>query len=226
MEGNVEAGKMKTEKGFETFKRLLVFCMGVAVLLTSIYFSTVGFEFKTDGTLWWVGLILALAVTSAQFMFNTRSKDLNWTIVLLGLVSYGYSIWSNIMGFYSLRGTESVWDWMNISGGVFMDVFPETAIAWSLGVIKAGDLVGNLVSVLNNPERVTAENTQTVKRYNEPRTEHFNKLPKKQTGRYDVPPLQDPRWVSRKAIVPDESAEMPDVQLDYPDFLRGKGGRR
>jgi hypothetical protein len=216
----------KTENaGFEGFKRVLVFCMGVMVLLTSIYFSVVGFDFKTDGSLWWVGLILALAVTSAQFMFNTRSKDLNWTIVLLGLVAYGYSIWSNIMGFYSLRATTTVWDWMNISGGVFMDVFPETAIAWSLGVIKAGDLVGNVISVLNNPERVTTENPTSERKYTEPKTEHFNKLPKKQTGRYDVP-LQDPRWVSRKAIVPDESAEMPDVQLDYPDFLRGKGGRR
>jgi hypothetical protein len=190
----------KTENaGFEGFKRVLVFCMGVAVLLTSIYFSVVGFDFKTNGTLWWVGLILALAVTSAQFMFNTRSKDLNWTIVVLGLVAYGYSIWSNIMGFYSLRGTVAVWDWMNISGGIFMDVFPETAIAWSLGVIKSGDLVGNIINVVNNPERVTAENTQTVKRHVEPRTTHFDKLPKKQY----IPTIDD-------------------MPSDYPEFLRGK----
>jgi hypothetical protein len=107
---------------------------------------------------------------------------------------------------------------MNISGGVFMDVFPETAIAWSLGVIKAGDLVGNLVSVLNNPERVTAENTQTVKRYNEPRTEHFNKLPKKPY----VPMRPTPAPPETGRYIPDPDVEMPDVRLDYPDFLRGK----
>jgi hypothetical protein len=199
-------------RGYDTFKRLLVFVMGVAILLTSIYFSVKGFDFKTDGSMWWVGLILALAVTSAQFMFNTRSKDLNWTIVILGLVSYGYSIWSNIMGFYSLRGTVDVWDWMNISGGVFMDVFPETAIAWSLGVIKAGDMIGNLINVLNNPERVSAENNGNEHRYREPKTDYINKLPKK-TAQY--PPV-----AKSISYISPEDMETPEVGINYPDFLR------
>jgi hypothetical protein len=205
--------------GFESFKKLLVFVMGVCVLITSIYFSVEGFDFKTTGNLWWVGLILALAVTSAQFMFNTRSKDLNWTIVVLGVISYGYSIWSNIMGFYALRETATAWDWMNISGGIFMDVFPETAIAWSLGVIKAGDLVGNLINVINNPERVTTENPNGHSKYVEPKsvyydkstyvkTAHQDRLPKKQLHRPQYPPNEQ-----TAPLTPD---------LDYPDFLRDK----
>jgi len=66
------------------------------------------------------------------------------------------------MGFYALRGTASVYDWMNISGGIFMDVFPETAIAWALGAIKTGDLFGNLFSVMNNPDSVTQSQPQPV----------------------------------------------------------------
>lgn len=151
--------------GFTNFKRGFAFILGVVILFTSLYFSVQGFDFKVENeNIWWVGWVLALAVTSCQFMFNTQPKELNWTIVILGVVAYGYSIWSNIMGFYALRGTPSVYDWMNISGGIFMDVFPETAIAWALGVIKAGDLFGNFLFALNNADTVSNTNiTQPYK---------------------------------------------------------------
>lgn len=147
---------MNKANGYDNFKRVLAFIMGLIVLATSLYFSVEGFDFKVENqNIWWVGWVLALAVTSSQFMFNTRPKELNWTIIILGAVAYGYSIWSNIMGFYALRGTSSVYDWMNISGGIFMDVFPETAIAWALGAIKTGDLFGNLLSVMQDPDTVS-----------------------------------------------------------------------
>ena len=145
--------------GYNNFKRLLAGVMGVVILATSLYFSVEGFDFKVENqSIWWVGWVLAFAVTSCQFMFNTRQEELNWTIIILGVVAYGYSIWSNIMGFHALRGTPSYVDWMNISGGIFMDVFPETAIAWALGAIKTGDLFGNLFSVMGNPDSVSNPN--------------------------------------------------------------------
>ena len=149
--------------GYSNFKRLLAGVMGVVILATSLYFSVEGFDFKVENqSIWWVGWVLAFAVTSCQFMFNTRQEELNWTIIILGVVAYGYSIWSNIMGFHALRGTPSYMDWMNISGGIFIDVFPETAIAWALGAIKTGDLFGNLFSVMGNPDSVSNTTTQQV----------------------------------------------------------------
>ena len=146
--------------GYNNFKRLLAGVMGVVILATSLYFSVEGFDFKVENqSIWWVGWVLAFAVTSCQFMFNTRQEELNWTIIILGVVAYGYSIWSNIMGFHALRGTPSYVDWMNISGGIFIDVFPETAIAWALGAIKTGDLFGNLFSVMGNPDSVSNTNS-------------------------------------------------------------------
>jgi hypothetical protein len=163
--------------GYDNFKRILAFVMGLVILGTSLYFSVEGFDFKVqNANIWWVGWVLAFAVTSSQFMFNTRPKELNWTIIILGLVAYGYSIWSNIMGFYALRGTPSVYDWMNISGGIFMDVFPETAIAWSLGAIKAGDLFGNLFSVIGNPD--TVSNSQPPMSKSHQPQSPMDKLPK------------------------------------------------
>ena len=182
--------KTNSTHSFENFKRVFIFIMGVGVLLTSLYFSKTGFEFKVESdSVRWVGWVLALAVTSAQFMFNTRSKDLDWTIILLGLVAYAYSIWSNIQGFYVLRGTADIWDWMNISGGIFMDVFPEKAIAWSLGVIKAGDLIGNIVNVLSNPDQVTEE---------APHLKFPPSIPKRDTGSQDVPPFMKRPYIPKE----------------------------
>lgn len=140
------------KQNYDKFRRLVAFVFGVGVLLTSLYFSKAGFSFKVENEdIWWVGWVIAGAVSAAQFMFNTERKELDWTIVLVGLTAYIYSIWSNIQGWESLRGVQ---DYMNWAGGIFMDVFPEKAIAWSLGAIKVGDFVGNIWSVLKNPEKL------------------------------------------------------------------------
>lgn len=140
------------KQNYDKFRRVVAFVFGVGVLLTSLYFSKAGFSFKVENEdIWWVGWVIAGAVSAAQFMFNTERKELDWTIVLVGLTAYIYSIWSNIQGWESLRGVQ---DYMNWAGGIFMDVFPEKAIAWSLGAIKVGDFVGNIWSVLKNPEKL------------------------------------------------------------------------
>ena len=140
------------KQNYDKFRRVVAFVFGVGVLLTSLYFSKAGFSFKVENQdIWWVGWVIAGAVSAAQFMFNTERKELDWTIVLVGLTAYVYSIWSNIQGWESLRGVQ---DYMNWAGGIFMDVFPEKAIAWSLGAIKVGDFVGNIWSVLKNPEKL------------------------------------------------------------------------
>jgi hypothetical protein len=126
--------------------------MGFLVLFVSFQFSADGFGFKTDNSKL-VGWILAFAVSSAQLIFNTSVKKLNWTIVLVGVIAYIYSIWTNILGFYSYRGeTEVVWalnmsSIVPIAGGAFMDIFPEMALAWAFGAGGEGDLIGNLAKL-------------------------------------------------------------------------------
>ena len=46
---------------------------------------------------------------------------------------------------------------INILGAVFMDVFPEVAISWALQESKIGDIIGNLIKTLQNPEQVTSQ---------------------------------------------------------------------
>ena len=140
-------------------KRFTTFIVGVAVLWASVIFSKNGFEFNTSSDFAWVGWVLAFAATSAEFMLNSTFKRINWTIVGLGLCAYAYSIWTNLLGFHSLRPTDTLFSVINVVGAIFIDVFPEVAISWALEESKIGDLIGNLIKTLQDPEQVTSQTT-------------------------------------------------------------------
>jgi hypothetical protein len=140
-------------------KRFVTFIVGVAVLYASLIFSKNGFEFETSSDYVWVGWVLAFAATSAEFMLNSTFKRINWTIVGLGLCAYAYSIWTNMLGFQSLRPGEDPYSVINILGAVFIDVFPEVAISWALQESKIGDIIGNLIKTAQNPDEVTSQVT-------------------------------------------------------------------
>jgi len=151
-------------------KKLFAKIMGYLVLLVSFKFSAAGFGFKTDDSLF-VGYILAFAVTAGELIFNTQVKKLNWTIVVIGILSYAYSIWTNILGFYVYRGETEIVFALNfhslipIFGGAFMDIFPEMALAWAYGAGHEGDFIGNLTKLgqvdneISPTPRYTTKNT-------------------------------------------------------------------
>ena len=134
---------------YDGLKRLLNGALGVGILFASIIFSREGFGFK-DGDLWWVGLVLALAATGAQFMLTSKFSDLNLGIVVLGITSYVYSIYTNIIGIENLQEVKN--HWLAVGAGVFLDIYPEMAIAWALKASREGDLGGNLVKLFQNWE--------------------------------------------------------------------------
>jgi len=166
-------------------KKIATFIIGIAVLWSSVVFSKNGFEFKTSSDYVWIGWVLAFAATCAEFMFNSTFKKINWSIVGLGLCAYAYSIWTNVLGFHSLRTSGSLIDPINILGAIFMDVFPEVAIAWALGESKLGDAIGNVVRVLQNPEQVTNQ-TNGVNHDHKPKY-----VPKHRPVYAPLPPLDE-----------------------------------
>lgn len=158
---------MNTNGGkFLKIKRLLALITAVGVLWASIVFSKNGFNFETNSDYIWIGWLLAVAATSAEFMLASDFRKLNWSIVALGLAAYTYSIWSNIMGFQDLRGKDTT-DVFSVSASIFMDVYPEVTIAWALGESKLGDVLGNLWRSVNSPEIVTGQdgNGHTQQQY-------------------------------------------------------------
>lgn len=145
---------------YSRLKILLAKFMGLAVLIVSMQFSQNGFGFK-DQNIFYVGWVLAIAVTVVQFVFNSKVKNLNWTITVLGIMAYVYSIWTNIIGFYKYQGKILTFETLlsfdailPVFASAFMDIFPETILAWAFNVSSDGDLIGNIIAVAENPENI------------------------------------------------------------------------
>jgi hypothetical protein len=179
---------------FTNIKKILAFLSGGVILWASIVFSKNGFEFEITSGYSWVGWSLALAATCAEFMLNSSFKKFNWTIVFLGVCAYAYSIYTNMLGFQSLRTGSTLLHPINVIGALFMDIYPEVAIAWALEESKVGDLLGNLIKTAQNPQSLTQTGT---------------------TGQYTPQkPLQTPVQANFMANLPKRET------TDIPDFMR------
>lgn len=137
---------------------------GIAVLVVSMKFSQNGFGFRGEDIAS-AGWVLAIAVTVAQFVFNSRVRNLNWTITVLGIMAYIYSIWTNIVGFYAYQGKIATVDTLMafdailpVFASAFMDIFPETILSWAFNSSGEGDLIGNVVAVAKDPNSIFSKN--------------------------------------------------------------------
>jgi hypothetical protein len=152
----------KDEK-FDKLKRWVIGISGVGMAIASIILSKQGVGITGD--LAWIGTVVALSLFCAELMFNSNFDELNWTILFLGLGAYIYSIWTNVQGFYFYRGIEGTlftnFDTTSFFGGIFMDVYPELAIAWAMGASKIGDLIGNVVKTSKDPDKLTQAKSST-----------------------------------------------------------------
>ncbi len=133
---------------FTTLKRGGNGILGILMLAASIVFSREGFGFE-DGQYWWVGWVMALAATGSQFMITSKYTELNLGIVALGLTAYAYSMYTNILGILDLQ--EVVNKPLAVGAGIFLDIYPEMALAWAMGASRDGDLMGNVWKVFQNP---------------------------------------------------------------------------
>lgn len=179
---------MKNSGNFTRIKRFMVGISGVALSVCSIILSKQGVGIT--GELAWMGTIIALSLFCAELMFNSSFEELNWTMLFLGLGAYLYSIWTNVEGFYYYRQIEgNLWthfDTTNLFGGLFMDIYPELAIAWALGESKIGDLIGNTVKTIMNPDKLTEP-------FSTPKQPQQQSQPQKPPQEQDVPPFLDNR---------------------------------
>lgn len=167
------------EGGFTKTKKWIAGIVGLGVLWASIVFSKNGFQFETQMAYTWIGWMLSFAACSAQFMVTSDFRKINWSILALGVVSYVYSIYTNIQGFHSLRPSSPQYDIVNVLGSIFMDVYPEVAIAWALGESKLGDLLGNVLQSMNNPQQLTNRGNGTQQTQSYPKPNVAQNLPRK-----------------------------------------------
>jgi hypothetical protein len=135
----------------------IAFYTGLAVLAISIYFSYDGFDQNVSGEnpsysmlAKVIGITLAIVVSVVQFIFGTNYKDLNWTLRVAGVAAYVYSIYTNYLGVKHILGSDDLMAW---ASALFMDVYPEPAIAWAMGEALTGDLLGNVGKMMFGDNR-------------------------------------------------------------------------
>lgn len=120
---------------------------GILVAIFSIYFSWDGLDQTVTGgnteyseIAKYIGAFFAILITLLQFIFNTDFHRLNLTLKILGALSYVYSIYTNFEGIQHIFGFPTLISWM---GAGFMDILPESLIAWGLDEHLQGDFLGN-----------------------------------------------------------------------------------
>lgn len=143
---------------------------GIGLAFVSMYFSWDGLDQIPGGNPNYseiaqiIGIVMAIATTLIQFIFNTDIRKQSSTLILIGVVSYVYSLITNYMGIEHLFGFKGV------LGGlisVFMDVAPEAMIAWSLNDAVSGDMVGNIIKSITGvrPRKSSKPNHEPARNF-------------------------------------------------------------
>jgi len=169
-----------------------VVCWGL-----SMWFSYMGFAVGNDKLLF-VGWLLAGVVTVVELVFNSQTKKLSLTLIVVGILCYGYGIWTNITGFWDLQHPGEpfvvfqIKSVMPIFVGLIMEVLPEPLFMWGSGAKMDGDPIGNLIGLwkgdLAYAEPSTGDNQpQQTKTYSNipssiPKAQH-------QRPQGDIPPF-------------------------------------
>ena len=94
-----------------------------------------------------IGWFLAVVVSVLQFVFSSNFRELNMSLIVIGGIAYVYSIDTNVSGILHFMGAKpDVW-WAR-GLGFLMDATAEPLIAWSLGVSRDGDFLGNILKTV------------------------------------------------------------------------------
>lgn len=159
-----------------TLRRISIW-LGIAILIISMYLSYDGFDGSVSGgnsayTILGkiMGAVLALTVSALQFIYSSDARGLNKTLKVAGLLSYGYSIYTDQLGAVHLLGMSEEMAWVV---AVFCDIVAEPMIAWGLGEALVGDFIGNFMKSFSP---ATSKESGGGNRYNV-RSEFSAKLP-------------------------------------------------
>lgn len=178
---------MDREDKYLGFKRVLAFVASIGLWFVSIYFSYEGFKFESNQILWF-GVVLSLVVTVVELVFNTKIRNLNPTLLVTGIISYMYGVYTNITGFYVLQHGADLSEFFNktnwiipMFAGIVCEVLPEALFAWAWGVFDGGDLLGNIGEIFSGtPVGASGKSAQSRPVFTQPQGQTLSKKQKPQ----------------------------------------------
>lgn len=118
----------------------------------SIYYSYLGFATEATRAKF-IGLALAGIVTVVELVFNSRTRQLSMTLIVVGVLCYLYGVWTNIVGFWDFQNPSVQFPWFHESAilswfvGSILEILPEPLFMWGIGSELEGDLLGNLIGL-------------------------------------------------------------------------------
>lgn len=194
------------------FGRILRKCSlfsGISLLMVSIYLSYDGFDGSLNGNggyqaiAIFIGVIFAFSVSVIQFIFTNEYSKLNPTLIVVGILSYCYSIYTNKLGASHLLGMSG---WMAWFTAAMSDIVAEPMISWGLGESLVGDLLGNLWKAISDDD--------------EPKT---NRQPQMQTQREKYIPKHKPAHMHQEPTYHNlHSVKTPPIMRGEDFFRRNK----
>lgn len=169
----------------------------------SLFFSKEGFGVDNPKAQW-LGWILASLVTTMELIFNSRTQKVPLTLISVGLICYGYGIWTNVLGFWTYQHPDISFVLMNqksimsVFVGLIMEILPEPLFLWGVGAEIEGDLIGNLLGLINGDLDYAKPGTHQPKP-NNPVSTYTQFKPNIQNRPYDpkMVPAISPKWQSK-----------------------------
>ena len=143
---NNKGTKNNSVESYTKIVRFVTMVMMVVTMYISATFSKSGFSFEMGGGYSWMGWGLAILTTVIQLAWNRMDGNKGLTIYSIGLVTYGYSIYTNTVGIYDAQGGGANWIFAALLG-LFLDIVPEPFFiwAWTNGRLES-DPLGKIVS--------------------------------------------------------------------------------
>lgn len=132
----------------------VAFFVGLGILGISIFWSQDGFNFGIAGESGYtemakgIAWFLAISVSLLQFVFSSNFRELNLSLLVLGGCAYTYSIYTNYQGITHFQGNDPAKMWASVLA-FMVDATAEPLIAWSVGMSREGDFLGNILKVLS-----------------------------------------------------------------------------
>lgn len=161
-----------------TGKRKFLVCIAIFAWYLSISFSKDGFSLKAPNMAW-IGWVLGMIITAVELAFNDRTQKQTLTITLIGMICYGYGVWTNVTGFWSVQNPgvpfvpfdqASILAWFV---GLILEILPEPLFMFAIGRAQEADPFGALADVtsgkIGDLSKPVQQNNQNQNRHQEQR---------------------------------------------------------
>lgn len=130
-------------------KMKLLAIIAIGAWCMSIYFSKIGFSIEGHNTAW-LGWGLGLIVTGLELALNDRTQKINMSLLVFGIIAYGYGVYTNVTGFWDVQNPGVAFPWFDTTTimawfvGVILEFVPEPLFMFALGRARESDPLGAL----------------------------------------------------------------------------------